>query len=156
VHHKGFTYTAPLIGLDSIRVIRDFFETRRIELSDFMPDHALATDPDGAPTTRTPKLMRHARDEFLVYHPNAAADRQEAKADPNRTARLRLDLQDAAGPFTVEWYRAVDGTTHDGGAVEGGRMTDMVAPWAGHDVVLRLSKPRRPTRNGRICGSATT
>lgn len=142
VHHKGVTYTTPLAGLDSVKVIRDYFQTRRIELSDFVPDHALATDLDGAPATRAPKLMRRGRDEFLVYHPNAAADRRDAKVDPNRAARLRLDLRDASGPFAVEWYRALDGIAHDASIVEAGRTADMVAPWAGHDVVLRLSKPR--------------
>lgn len=142
VHHKEFTYKALLTGLDSVKVIRDYFETRRIELSDFAPDHALATDPDGAPATRAPKLMRRGRDEFLIYHPNAAADRQDAKVDANRTARLRLDLREVTGSFTVEWYRAADGATHGGGIVEGGRMADMAAPWPGHDVVLRLNKAR--------------
>ncbi|MBM4083108.1 MAG: DUF4038 domain-containing protein, partial [Planctomycetes bacterium] len=70
-HHKDFTYKAPLTGLDSVKAIRDYFETRRVELSDFVPDHALASDPDGTPATRAPKLMRRGRDEFLVYHPNA-------------------------------------------------------------------------------------
>jgi hypothetical protein len=140
-HHRDFTYTAPLTGLDSVKVIRDYFETRRIELSDFVPDHALATDPDNVPPTRAPKLMRRGRDEFLVYHPNAAADRRDAKVDLNRAARLRLDLREAAGSFTVEWYRAVDGTTHNGGAVRGEQWIELVAPWAGQDVVVRLSKP---------------
>jgi hypothetical protein len=139
-HHKDFTYTKPLTGLDSVMVIRDYFETRRIELSDFVPDHALATDLDGAPATRTPKLMRRGWEEFLVYHPNAAADQRDAKVDPNRTARMRIDLREAAGSFTVEWYRARDGLVHRGGSVEGGRVIEMAAPWSGHDVVLRLSK----------------
>src|SRR5262245_7220396 len=133
-------FTRPLVGLDSVSFLRDYFLKRRIDLPDFEPDHLLASDLDGAKDVRAPKLMRRGQDEFLVYHPNAAADGKEAKVDVARRARLRLDLRGAAGRFAVEWYRAEDGIAHGGGTVEGGAQRDLTSPWKGADVVLRLLK----------------
>jgi hypothetical protein len=135
------TFRSGLIGLDSVRHIRDYFESRNIELSDFLPDLALATDKGVTDPAQAPKLMRRDWDEFLLYHPNAVADGRDANVDANRSARVRLDLQEAAGTFRVEWYRAADGETGDGGSIAGGGLTDLFAPWVGHDVVLRLSRP---------------
>ncbi len=136
--YKNALHKAPLSGLDSVRFLRDYFEKRKIELSDFEPDHVLVADLDGAKEVRAPKLMRRGQEEFLVYHPNAAADGREAKADAKKKARLRLDLRAAQGTFAVEWYRAEDGSVHDGGTVAGGQEAALVSPWTGHDVVLRL------------------
>jgi hypothetical protein len=86
--------------------------------------------------------MRRGHAEFLVYHPNAAADGQEAAVHPERTARVRLDLRQADGPFAVEWYRARDGVAQRGEPVAGGKEAELVAPWPGQDVVLRLIKAR--------------
>ncbi len=80
----------------------------------------------------------HRYGKPVIYHPNAAADGKEAKADATREARLRLDLRAAKGPFAVEWYRAGDGSALDGGTVEGGEQRDL--HWTGADVVLRLLK----------------
>jgi hypothetical protein len=132
------TFRSALTGLDSVRPIRDYFETRKIDLADFEPHHELASDADGAKNARAPKLMRRGESEFLVYHPNASADDQDASVDATRAARLRVDLSMAVGAFTVEWYRAEDGKPQDGVAVEGGRFVDLTAPWTGTDVVLRL------------------
>ncbi len=129
-----------LVGLDSVRFIRDYFAKREIELSDFEPDHGLARDLDDAPASRAPKLMRRGQEEFLLYHPNAAADGRDAKARGERTARVRLDLRKAHGPFAVEWYRAHDGIARKGEPVAGGKEVELVAPWPGHDIVLRLVK----------------
>lgn len=139
------TFRAPLTGLDSVKFIRDYFETRQIELSDFEPDHALASVGNGVKGVRAPKLMRRGQDEFLVYHPNAADDGQHARADATRTARIKLDLTAATGMLGVEWFRAEDGTAQDGGTVAGGQLAELVAPWAGSDVVLRLTRFRRGT-----------
>ena len=103
------TFHAALTGLDSVRRIRDYFEQREIDLGEFEPDHALAEDADGRKAAQAPRLMRRGQDEFLVYHPHAAADEQAAHATAGTTARLRLDLRDAPGIFAVEWYRAEDG-----------------------------------------------
>lgn len=135
------TFRTPLTGLDSVRFIRDYFAGREIELSGFEPDQSLVSDPDGGQDARAPKLMRRAYEEFLVYHPNAAADGREAKPQSKRMARLRLDLRQAVGPLTAEWYRAEDGMAQRGEHVAGGKEVALTAPWPGHDVVLRLSRP---------------
>lgn len=134
------TYSNRLVGLDSVRHIRDYFATRKIELSDFEPAHTLAADLDGRTGTQAPKAMRRRADEYLVYHPNAAADGKEARVDATKSARLRLDLRAVRGRFAVEWYRALDGAAQDGGTVAGGRQREFTSPWAGHDVVLRLTR----------------
>ncbi len=135
-------FSEQLTGLDSVSFIRDYFEHRKIELADFEPDHALVNDPDVKEATRAPKLMRRGNDEFLIYHPNAAEDGRATKADAARTARLKLDLSKAKGPFTVEWYRAHDGKAEDGGTINGGNAIDLAAPWKGHDVVVRLLRKK--------------
>lgn len=135
-------HRAALTGLDSVRFIRDYFVSRKIELSDFEPDHSLASDPDGGQDARAPKVMRRGHEEFLLYHPNAAADGREAKPQSERTARVLLDLHQADGPLAVEWYRAHDGIAQQGGQVAGGTEVELVAPWPGHDVVLRLIEAR--------------
>ena len=127
-----------MTGLDSVRYIRDYFITRKIELPDYEPDHGLATDLDGRMEIQAPKVMRRKTDEYLVYHPNAAADGKAASVDTSRNVRLSLDLRNAHGRFSVEWYSAIDGTTNDGGVIAGGKEVDFASPWTGHDIVLRL------------------
>ncbi len=139
-NRPNILYRTPLTGLDSVKFIRDYFETRKIELSDFEPDHALVRD--GAEEVRAPKLMRRDRDEFLVYHPNSAEDEQHAKPDETRKARFKLDLTGAKGTFTVEWFRAEDGAVHDDAHLTGGAVVELVAPWTGYDVILRLRKQK--------------
>jgi hypothetical protein len=139
---KGTRFTAPLTGLDSVPFIRDYFAKRKIELSDFEPDAALAADLNGRTETQAPKVMRRGQEEFLVYHPNAASDDKTARADAAKTARLRLNLTKAPGMFQVEWYRAKDGVAEAGDAVDGGREVELASPWAGEDVVVRLTKQR--------------
>lgn len=136
--YKTTPHKAALTGLDSVRFLRDYFAARKIELSDFTPDHPLARDPVGGPDVRAPKLMRRGYEEFLLYHPNAAADGRQAKVHAGRKARVRLDLRKADGPFAVEWYRVHDGIAQEGERVAGGAEVELVAPWPGHDVVLRL------------------
>ncbi|MGH7179639.1 MAG: DUF4038 domain-containing protein, partial [Tepidisphaeraceae bacterium] len=141
--NKGLTFTSQLTGLDSVRFIRDYFTRRTIELSDFEPDHRLVSDPDQRPVAQHLKLMRRGTDEYLIYHPNAAAEGRETKPDTARRVRLRLDLRKAHGRFTVEWYRAEDGVAQKGVAIEGGREIELISPFTGHDVVLRLRKNAR-------------
>lgn len=141
-HNRKVDFHAALSGLDSVRPIRDYFAERKIELSDFVPDHSLAGDADGGSGVRAPKLMRRGRDEFLLYHPNAAADGREAKTHAERRARLRLDLRKTDGHFSVEWYRVHDGIAQEGKRLAGGKEVELASPWPGHDVVLRLVKTR--------------
>src|SRR6185437_11933129 len=104
----------------------------------FQPDDRRVIDLDGRRGKRRPKLLGRGRDEFLVYHPNAAADGFSAEVDSTKTARVRIDLTDAPGVFRVEWYRALDGVVQDAGPVDGGAPRELMAPWQGQDGVLRL------------------
>jgi len=135
---QDVTFRRPLTGLDSVRPIREFFEQREIDLGEFEPDHALAEDADGRTGAQAPRLMRRGQNEFLAYHPHAAADEQAAHTTTGRPARLRLNLRDAPGTFAVEWYRSEDGQTQTADHVSGGAWYELTAPWAGADVVVRL------------------
>jgi hypothetical protein len=55
-----------------VKLIRESFEKRKLELSDFEPDDGLVRGLDGATEARAPKLMRRGQQEYVVYHPNAA------------------------------------------------------------------------------------
>jgi len=138
--NRNVTFNTALTGLDSVVHIRDYFGKRAIDLALFEPDHALVKDSAGANGNRSPKLMRRGQDEFLIYHPNAAADGKETRVEASRKAGLRVDLRGASGRFAVEWYRTADGTVHDGGTVEGGEQVDLRSPWMGEDVIVRLLK----------------
>ncbi len=128
----------PLVGLDSFAAIRKFFESRRIDLALFAPDDAMA----GGTGADRPKVARRAFEEFIVYHPNAKGEGAKATVDKGRTARVALDLSPAQGAFAVEWCRAEDGATYDGGRVEGGARREFACPWEGEDAVLRLVRAR--------------
>lgn len=132
------TFNTALTGLDSVVPIRDYFEKRSIDLALFEPDHALVKDPAGAEGARIPKLMRRGQVEFLMYHPNAAADGQDARVDSAKTPAVVVDLSAASGKFAVEWYRAEDGLSQAGDDMAGGKLIKLASPWSGHDVVLRL------------------
>lgn len=134
-----------LVGLDSVQFIRDFFATRKLELSDFAPQHNLIKDSAGAAGPRAPRLMRrlpHAKaqtdTEFLAYHPHASGDDRTAQAQANSVARLQIDLRDAQGSYVVEWYRVETGESKSGGEVTAGDWRELVAPWNGTDVVVSL------------------
>jgi len=131
-------FRQPLTGLDSVRVIRDYFATRGIELAEFSAAPALVRDADGRVAADAPKLMRRGGDEFLLYHPNSASAGRDAQADATRAARLWLDLSTVSGQFDVEWLRPHDGVNARGAPVEGGRRIELTSPWVGHDAVVRL------------------
>ena len=139
-YHKRMdvTFRTALTGLDSVRHIRDYFERRAIDLGEFEPEHAFAEDVDGRKGAQSPRLMRRGQNEFLVYHPHAAADEQAAHVTAAQPARLRLNLREAQGPFAVEWYRAEDGQVRKGDEITGGDWRELTAPWTGADVVVRL------------------
>ncbi len=137
---KGLVFTAQLTGLDSVRFIRDYFAARKIELSDFEPDQKLVEDADGATGVRAPKLMRRGQREFLIYHPNAAADGRDARVDGEKTPGVVVNLSAANGKFAVEWYRADDGAAHAGAVIEGGARQTLRSPWRGQDCVVRLRR----------------
>jgi hypothetical protein len=133
-------FVRALTGLDSVKVIRDYFEQRHIELSDFQPDDVLVKDADGAIGAASPKLMRRGHDEFLIYHPNAAADGQAARPHADRAPAMTVDLGAAPGPFEVEWLRADDGSAQTDPTLTGGTPQSLRAPWTGSDCVLRLRR----------------
>ncbi len=136
----GLRFTEQLTGLDSVPFIRDYFSQRNIALSDFEREPGLVRDADGRTGAKAPKLMRRGHDEFLIYHPNATSDGKDTRADADKTARLYLNLTGTPGKFDVEWYRALDGTAQPGTAVDGGGEVELVAPWRGQDVVVRLKR----------------
>jgi formylglycine-generating enzyme required for sulfatase activity len=137
----GADYTGhPLKGLDSVPYIGPYFSGRHIDLAFFRPHDDRVRDLDGRTGKRRPKLMERGRDEFLVYHPNAATDGNAARVDQAKAARLRIDLTAAPGTFEVEWYRPLDGVARGGGTLAGGAARELTAPWRGCDVVLRLVK----------------
>lgn len=131
-------FTAALTGLDSVKAIHDFFQQRRIELSDFEPSDALVRDAHGAAGIRAPKLMSRGRKEFLIYHPHAAEDDQHARPDDTSAAGLNVDLRNTSGMYSIEWYRAADGVAQQGAPISGGEWRELVAPWKGNDCVVRL------------------
>jgi hypothetical protein len=131
-------FRAPLTGLDSVRFIRDFFDQRGIDLGLFQPVHGLAEVPAVKSDVQSPRVMRRSNQEFLIYHPHAAADGQGAQVNSAGTAQLRLDLRAAEGKFSVEWYRAADGHSQFGADVTAGDWCHLTAPWSGADVVVRL------------------
>jgi hypothetical protein len=92
----------------------------------------------GSSDAGSPRLMRRGRQEFLIYHPHAAADGQAAQVNSAAAAQLRLDLRAAKGTFSLEWYRALDGQSQNGTDVTGGDWRELTAPWTGADVVVRL------------------
>ena len=132
------SFKARLTGLDSVRYIRDYFTQRGIELSDFEPDPALVKDSAGAEGTRSPKLIRRGQQEFLIYHPNAAADGKEARVDGTKAPGVVVDLNAASGKFAVEWYCAEDGKSQEDADIAGGMKINLASPFSGCDVVLRL------------------
>ena len=127
-----------LVGLDSVPYIASYFKDRNIDLGLFQPNDGRASDLDGRKGRLRPKLMERGHNEFLVYHPNAAADDKASHVDQARTVRMRIDLKNAPGTFQIEWFRPYDGFAQKAGAVEGGVEREFVAPWKGQDVVLRL------------------
>lgn len=131
-------FTTALTGLDSVKPIRDYFATRRIELSEFNPCDALVKDAAGARGIRAPKMIARGKEEFLIYHPHAAEDDQRARPRETQTAAVVVDLRGAKGMFAVEWYRAADGVVHAGRTITGGDWRQLTAPWQGHDCVVRL------------------
>ena len=80
---KKTDYTGEqLVGLDSVRHIPAYLKDRALDLSRFRPNDRRVSDPDGRQGKRRPKLMERGTDEFLVYHPNAAADGYLGRGGP--------------------------------------------------------------------------
>lgn len=129
-------FTQPLTGLDSVKAIRDYVAQRRIDLGEFQPDHALARDA---------VLMRRGQDEYLAYAPHGEGQGRDMAVKRGCAAVLQIDLRQAAGSFSVEWYRASDGMAIFGSDVRAGNWSAFTAPWPGADVILRLQ--RSPDRN---------
>ncbi len=152
------TYTEPLVGLNSLVHLRNYFEQRRIDLALFEPDDgATRAIPPPKPEPTGPSRAQCARrdhDEYLVYLPCAAdgemsggeehsreeESRAGAALDPHRTPGVRVDLREVSGAFNVEWSRVENGAALAGAPVEGGAYRLLTSPWKGVDVVLRLQK----------------
>jgi Domain of unknown function (DUF5060) len=135
---KDLAFRDQLTGLDSVKHIRSWFAVRKIELSDFEPAPALVKDADGDAGIRSPKLMRREQREFIIYHPNGAEDGREAHPHATRAPGAIVDLSNATGRFTVEWYRVRNGEARAGGTMKGGKPQTLRSPWTGEDCVVRL------------------
>ncbi len=146
------THTAPLVGLDSVRAIRDFFGDRQIDLGPFSPAAQRILVADDWPAARRPLALQRteaepgrteaepgrAAAELLVYHPHAAEDGRQARP-ADGPAVVHLDLTDLPGNWSVQWYRCEDGLAASGDLIAGGQTQQLTAPWSGHDVVLWLT-----------------
>jgi hypothetical protein len=136
---EGRDYTAALTGLNSAPYIQSYFVDRQIDLSTFTPDDSLVSDLDGRNNSaQRPELMRRGNEEFIIYNSNAVEVERFAKPDPDITPSVRVDLREAEGTFSVEWYRPRDGAAAAGETVAGGDYRELVSPWRGEDFVLRL------------------
>jgi hypothetical protein len=133
-------YTKSLVGLNSVRYLKQYFNDRNIELWHFRPDDSLVSDLAGSTGRRRPKLMRRGSDEFLIYHPNADKEGREAAINSDMVAGVRVNLKGSGGVFEVEWYRPEDGVAQKGNPIQGSDYSALTAPWKGSDVVLRLVK----------------
>ncbi|MFN7964256.1 MAG: DUF5060 domain-containing protein [Acidobacteriota bacterium] len=138
---EGMEYTGEqLVGLDSMRFIARYFKDRKLDLGRFVPDDSLVSDLDGRTGRLRPLATRRDFKELIAYHPNAIASSYASAIDSARTARMRVDLTNFRGLYKATWYRPVDGVSKPGGTVKGGAPRDLMAPWIGSDVVLRLVK----------------
>ena len=155
---EDIVFTGQLSGLDSIRFIAPFFESRGIDLADFQPDDAAARDPnppgpEGNSGPSRPQAARNGNSEFIVYLPNAiegersgggefseqATSRLIAALDRERIPQVEVDLRGAAGEvFDVYWYQVSNGSWTDGLTIAGGDWTRLTSPWKGEDAVLHL------------------
>ena len=125
------------VGLDSVQYIKGYFESRNIDLGLFAYNDSLATDALATGKDR-PQVCNKGTAEYIVYHPNGAGTGADVNVNAKRTASFGLDLSAAAGSFTVEWFRCLDGVTVDGPPLQGGFATTLTAPWSGQDVVCRV------------------
>jgi hypothetical protein len=132
-------------GLDSVQFIKDFFESRNIDLGKFTYQDKLATDPSATGMDR-PQACNMGTSEYIIYHPNAAGSGADANVNASRTAAFSLDLSAASGIFQIEWFRCLDGVTAQGGTVNGGAVRTLTAPWPAQDVVCRLTAGNPPQR----------
>jgi hypothetical protein len=129
------------VGLNSVSLIKGYFSSRSIDIQDFVADDSIASDFDGATGARRPQTMRDGTDQYIIYHPCSNSSGIGA-ALKGTVAKIALDLSGAIGNvYTVEWFRASDGTVSAGANITGqaGSIT-MTAPWTGIDAVLRLKQ----------------
>ncbi len=54
-------FSSPLVGLDSVRPIRDFFRDPPYRSGNFEPHHELVEDVDGQVGIRAPRLMHRVK-----------------------------------------------------------------------------------------------
>ncbi len=125
------------VGLNSVQYIGPFLAARAIDTSLFAEADGLVSDIDGATGDRRVQMMRNGTSQYVIYHPNSTTAGIGSTLK-GTDAKIRVNLTAASNVFAVEWLRASDGVTLDGGTVAGGAVRDFTAPWAGADVVLYL------------------
>jgi hypothetical protein len=81
--------------------------------------------------------------EYVIYLPEGGS--------------VTVDLSDATGTLTVEWYNPRNGTYYDDGTITGGGSESFTPPFSG-DAVLHIASTFFDTREGTypsICGTHT-
>lgn len=126
------------VGLHSVKYIKGYLENRNIDLGLFTYDDRLAADPLATGRDR-PQVCNRGTADYLIYHPNSSGRAEEVNVNEGRTASFDLNLSGVSGTFAVEWFRCLDGVTLAGASVNGGAVRTLTAPWAGQDVVCRLT-----------------
>lgn len=161
IQREKLVFSEPLVGLDDIVHVKDYFTLRSIDLGLFTPDDGAAVaTPTPKPERNGPSRAQCARrhfEEYLVYLPCAQdgerggnreggsgpqKSRGACRVDPKKTPGVRLDLRNATGTYQVEWYRVDDRTSRRGAPIEGGGFRLVTSPWQGADVVVRLLKDK--------------
>ena len=127
-----------LVGLHSVKYIKGYLETRNIDLALFTYNDRLVADPSATGRDR-PQVCNRGTAEYLIYHPNSSGRAEEVNVNAGRTASFELELSAASGTFAVEWFRCADGVTVAGPSINGEGKRSLTAPWAGEDVVCRLT-----------------
>lgn len=138
---RTINYTnSNLTGLNSMRYIRPFLENRAIDLAQFTPNDALATDSNGATGKNRVKLANRGTNEYLAMITGGEGDGAYIKPRPNIVPGCSINLAGASGTFNVEWMNGTTGAIANGGTVTGGGKVTLKAPWVYTHVIVRLYK----------------
>ena len=122
-------------GLDNIIHIRNFFQDKNIELSDYIPDDNCVSSP--ARGVIRPKVMRDStKSSYIIYHPNASVSGKAADVS-TRTATLTIDNL-PTNKYSILWMRADNGKIQQLNFNHEGGDKLLTSPWSGIDVVLYL------------------
>ena len=138
---SGLKFNRQMTGLNSAKFINDFFSKKNIELTEFVPDHSLATDLCNHAGSGNVKLMRKGYSDILIYHPNALVNGIDAALDENNNPHFQINLTSTGEKVYCEkWYCPSKGEWENRGIIKGGSVLEFWAPWKGKDAVLFLKQ----------------